>query len=332
MLPPLPGDRRRASTTTSAATTALERRCTLASGGGPARRGSCPPAAFLVGLSSIHWREAWKYGERAFRYCQHDAGHALAAVRYAAGGAGLVGALAGTGLAMTTSSALLGLDRDADFAGVDAADREHPERAPASSAVRAGFGPTPSWPASSAEEVVALMRAGVWSGRANPLSPRARRLGSHRPGRPGHWQPGRRAADASPFRPAAAAAQPRPSSRTPAATLIRQRRSCPGARRPDRPSRPRPSTRMLDRLLPRPGVPPWDVLPWAPQIHLGHLRPPRPRAWPRACTSSSGPSAHERLRAALRGEFLWERPDGLPGRTCAVPAWPDGPAANVAAR
>ena len=33
-----------------------------------------PPQAFLVGLSSIHWREAWKYGERAFRYCQHDAG------------------------------------------------------------------------------------------------------------------------------------------------------------------------------------------------------------------------------------------------------------------
>ena len=36
---------------------------------------------FLVGLSSIPWREAWKYGERAFRYCQHDVGHALAALR-----------------------------------------------------------------------------------------------------------------------------------------------------------------------------------------------------------------------------------------------------------
>jgi len=22
------------------------------------------------GLSSIHWREAWKYGERAYRYCR----------------------------------------------------------------------------------------------------------------------------------------------------------------------------------------------------------------------------------------------------------------------
>jgi len=35
---------------------------------------------FLVGLSSIYWREAWKYGERAFRYCQHDTGHALMAL------------------------------------------------------------------------------------------------------------------------------------------------------------------------------------------------------------------------------------------------------------
>ena len=45
---------------------------------------SCPAQAFLVGFSSIHWREAWKYGERAFRYCQHDAGHAIGALRIAA--------------------------------------------------------------------------------------------------------------------------------------------------------------------------------------------------------------------------------------------------------
>jgi SagB-type dehydrogenase family enzyme len=39
---------------------------------------------FLIGLSSIFWRESWKYGERAFRYCNHDVGHALAAVSFAA--------------------------------------------------------------------------------------------------------------------------------------------------------------------------------------------------------------------------------------------------------
>jgi SagB-type dehydrogenase family enzyme len=38
----------------------------------------------LVALSSIFWREAWKYGERAYRYCQHDIGHALAALRLSA--------------------------------------------------------------------------------------------------------------------------------------------------------------------------------------------------------------------------------------------------------
>jgi SagB-type dehydrogenase family enzyme len=39
---------------------------------------------FLVGLSSIFWRESWKYGERAFRYCNHDVGHALAALSVSA--------------------------------------------------------------------------------------------------------------------------------------------------------------------------------------------------------------------------------------------------------
>jgi len=40
--------------------------------------------AFLVVLTSIFWRESWKYGERAFRYCQHDTGHALAALCFSA--------------------------------------------------------------------------------------------------------------------------------------------------------------------------------------------------------------------------------------------------------
>src|SRR4051812_35409661 len=61
---------------------ALERRCSFDAAGWP------PPGAaadsWLIALTSIHWREAWKYGERAFRYCQHDIGHAIAAVRIAA--------------------------------------------------------------------------------------------------------------------------------------------------------------------------------------------------------------------------------------------------------
>ncbi|KAJ4844937.1 hypothetical protein Tsubulata_019049 [Turnera subulata] len=47
-----------------------------------------PKNCFLIGISSIFWREAWKYGERAFRYCNHDVGHAIAAVSMAAAGLG----------------------------------------------------------------------------------------------------------------------------------------------------------------------------------------------------------------------------------------------------
>ncbi|XP_077235480.1 nitroreductase family protein [Tasmannia lanceolata] len=43
-----------------------------------------PENSFLVGFSSIFWRESWKYGERAFRYCNHDIGHAIGAVSFAA--------------------------------------------------------------------------------------------------------------------------------------------------------------------------------------------------------------------------------------------------------
>ena len=71
-----------------------------------------------MGLSSIYWREAWKYGERAFRYCQHDVGHAIGALRIAAAALGW-SALVLEGTRTTTIDALLGLDRDADFAGVE---------------------------------------------------------------------------------------------------------------------------------------------------------------------------------------------------------------------
>src|SRR5574341_70936 len=39
---------------------------------------------FVAGLSSIHWRESWKYGERAFRYSHLDLGHAIAAMSFSA--------------------------------------------------------------------------------------------------------------------------------------------------------------------------------------------------------------------------------------------------------
>jgi SagB-type dehydrogenase family enzyme len=46
--------------------------------------GAFPKNTFLVGITSIHWREAWKYGQRALRYCELDTGHGAMAFRYGA--------------------------------------------------------------------------------------------------------------------------------------------------------------------------------------------------------------------------------------------------------
>lgn len=42
------------------------------------------PAPIVFILTSIVWREAWKYGERAYRYCLHDIGHAWQALALSA--------------------------------------------------------------------------------------------------------------------------------------------------------------------------------------------------------------------------------------------------------
>jgi len=44
--------------------------------------GSSAPVVFV--LTSIAWREAWKYRDRAYRYCLHDIGHAWQALALAA--------------------------------------------------------------------------------------------------------------------------------------------------------------------------------------------------------------------------------------------------------
>jgi SagB-type dehydrogenase family enzyme len=45
----------------------------------------------IVGLTSILWREAWKYRDRAYRYCCHDLGHAMMSLLLAARALGLPG-------------------------------------------------------------------------------------------------------------------------------------------------------------------------------------------------------------------------------------------------
>lgn len=120
-----------------------------------------PEDSFLVGLSSIHWREAWKYGERAFRYCQHDVGHALGTLRFAAAALGWKLFLLDRVDAM---SQLLGLNRDANYAG---AEREHPELLAV--VVRGNWASDRGLCLS--KEVASQGAASRWYGTANVLSP-----------------------------------------------------------------------------------------------------------------------------------------------------------------
>ena len=48
-------------------------------------------SSLIVGLTSIFWREAWKYRNRAYRYCCHDLGHAMMSLLMAARALGLPG-------------------------------------------------------------------------------------------------------------------------------------------------------------------------------------------------------------------------------------------------
>jgi SagB-type dehydrogenase family enzyme len=70
------------------------------------------PQLYLL-LSTVPWRETWKYGERAFRYCQLDVGHAIASAGVAA--AALNWRLQQVDLPWQDLQHLAGLDRREDF-------------------------------------------------------------------------------------------------------------------------------------------------------------------------------------------------------------------------
>ncbi len=115
----------------------------------------------LVVLTSIHWREAWKYGERAFRYCQHDVGHAVACVAFAAAALGWRTRLLPE-WSHRQIAALTGVDRDDDFFE---AEREEPACVLAIEHPGAPGGI--DGPAAALVERVAM---GQWEGRASQLS------------------------------------------------------------------------------------------------------------------------------------------------------------------
>lgn len=237
-----------------------------------------PRGAFLFGLTSVHWREAWKYGERAFRYCNHDVGHALGAARVAAATLGWRMALL-DGVAQNTAALLLGTNRVEDFADVEP---EHPDCLCVVWWEREGegqeaMGAKTEVPLFLDSNVVEELAGSRWHGKANRLS-REHAV---------HWDIIDEAAGASWKTDADRLSVELPLSlpspqrgegggegrHLPAGQIIRQRRSAMAF---DGKTSISAATffRMLQKIMPcadqeqlsRPM--PWDVWPYEPTIHL----------------------------------------------------------------
>jgi SagB-type dehydrogenase family enzyme len=298
---------------------ALERRADCSTLAYEALMHEFPAQAFLIGLSSIHWREAWKYGERAFRYCQHDAGHAIGALRIAAATLGWSAMLL-HGLADETIEDLLGLDRDEDFVG---AEREHPVAVLAvwpTDVNGGGQARTHHGKPSRFDPVLAYPPTlECWHGAANRLSRDY----------PVRWEFIDEVAAAT--RKPAGEAQVLDTLATPgaegngaaseggprAAQIILQRRSlqaCDG----------RTSIsaaifyRMLARLMPCVEMParqrpmPWDAMAWDPTIHLGLFVHRVDDIVPGMYLLVRDPTKMGSLKRAMHPRFDWSTPPGCP--------------------
>ncbi|MCH9032964.1 MAG: SagB/ThcOx family dehydrogenase [Planctomycetes bacterium] len=264
-----------------------------------------PTGTFLVGLSSIHWREVWKYGERAFRYCQHDVGHALAALCLSA-------ALQGWQVRPLTKTsdeelgALLGLDRDQDF---ENAEREHPDLLVAvipsaeSRTGKASLG-VPS-------DALGSVVRGKWFGSANRLS------SDHvdwalidsiasacvKPSTP-------ELAISAPANDFPAPLNPLRSVR-PARAIIHQRRSAVAMDGRTRITADQ-FYLMMDRVLPRFQHAPWCALGPPAHVHLGLFVHLVNGLEPGMYFLVRSPGQLATLRESTRAEFTWQKPDGCP--------------------
>ncbi|MCB1889321.1 MAG: SagB/ThcOx family dehydrogenase [Rhodocyclaceae bacterium] len=211
-----------------------------------------------IALSTAMWREAWKYGERAFRYCQLDVGHTVGALRYAAAVLGWT-LHSESGVDGASLATRLGLDRHADYPArrEAATEREEAELVLALGAPGLVAGADPvRWRdrAASAD----------WHGRASELDPR-----------PFYRWPAVDAIARATRPPAAPPEAPKPSAPPPgrqrrreagAVELILGRRS---AQRYDAGFvMPRKSLVRLINALMRRGAPPADALPASTELDL----------------------------------------------------------------
>lgn len=278
-----------------------------------------PPGGFLLGLASVHWREAWKYGERAFRYCQHDVGHAWGSARFAARMLGWRMLLL-DGLADDTVACLLGIDRAEDFEG---AEREYPDGLaviwPDGAAGPAARGSVPV-PSGLDVRIRHALPPGRWHGKA-------RRLSRDEPVRwealedvqAAAWKSAPENSTVEPHRDAGPVPAPADASAcmpdagpasSDAASVMRQRRSALAF---DGRSA-MPADRffvLLARTLPQVGhglgrrPVPWDVLPWAPTIDLALFVHRVDGLAPGLYMLARDPGRVTSLRRATYREYAW---------------------------
>lgn len=248
----------------------------------------------LVALTGIHWREAWKYGMRAFRYCQHDCGHALAALAYAA-------AIFGWPTRLMTEwsdddiTTLTGLDRTENFS---VAEAEAPE---AQLWIGPGAAPDPA-------SMRAMLANAHWAGHANALSPAQRDW----PDIPMVAAATRKAARmAAPVTALAPLPPLAPASSAAVTRLIRERRSAQAFDGITAISAQR-FYRMLDALLPRAAIPPWSLLDETPCVHPVLFVHRVDGLDPGIYCLPRAPGALADLRAAMREDWLWASVPGCP--------------------
>jgi SagB-type dehydrogenase family enzyme len=248
----------------------------------------------LVALTGIHWREAWKYGVRAFRYCQHDCGHAMAALSYAAAALGWRARLL-TDWGDAQIAAVTGIDRTADFAGAE------PETPEAILWIGQGTPPTPA-------AALQGLASAAWTGRANTLSR------GHR-----DW-PDIPAIAAATRKPAGEPVLPRAPERLPplgalsreaVSRLVRRRRS---AQAFDAGTAVGAAAffRMLDALLPRPDHPPWSLLDGAPEVHLVVFVHRVQGLDPGVYCLARAPALLTVLKSEMRPDWAWAEVPGCP--------------------
>ncbi|NOS79557.1 MAG: SagB/ThcOx family dehydrogenase [Nitrospira sp.] len=274
-----------------------------------------PPGALLFGLSSVHWREAWKYGERAFRYCNHDIGHALGSARVAAATLGWNLALL-DGMDQNAVAMVLGTHRVEDFADVEP---EHPDCLCVlwpREAVKRDEGGIPLFLDPS---VVRGLAEAPWHGKANKLS------GEHGV----HWDAIDEVADASwklsqeqsvlshPLPATNEAADTTHDVGPPAGQIIRQRRSAVSFD-----GRTSISSavffRMLQRVMPRieqaqlERPMPWDLWPHAPAIHLMIFVHRVEGLTPGLYVLVRDRAKLPLVQQSLNPELVWTQPPGCP--------------------